>query len=577
MDSTDRLYNSYRLSLQVHICSRRRISNSFSFRLSREFFDRNFKFKEKKLIRNSSIISGFSDAVAAGKSEQQMQESKASSANRSFYRRKPMPQIEPFFTLESTPAATDYAAAYNSPSAASVSSSRSPFSPDLHQSNISNYGSPLSESSIVDDDSKLMHAFWVLRNELYPPEFNFDNSTSFSGQPSSFSRYNRTLEMAPRMDLKQLLTTCAETVAEADSDRAVAGSAAEALFDILEKKVSVSGDPLQRLGAYMLEGLRARLLSSGSAIYRKLRCNEPTGPELMSYMHTIYELCPYYKFAYASSNAIIGEAMEGVDRIHIIDFQIAQGSQWVSFIESVAGRPGGAPTVRITGVDDSDSIHARGGGLNLVGRRLSEAAKSCGVPFEFHGAAISGSEVRPENLDIRRGEALAVNFPYVLHHIPDESVSTANHRDRLLRLVKSLSPEVVTLVEQESNTNTATFFQRFSETLDYYTAMFESIDAARPRDDRMRINAEEHCVAKDVVNIIACEGVDRVERHELFGKWRSRLSMAGFQQIPVSPSAGKAAAGVLKEYSKDYGLAEGNGALFLGWKNRALSSVSAWR
>nr|CAN67260.1 hypothetical protein VITISV_039438 [Vitis vinifera] len=279
--------------------------------------------------------------------------------------------------------------------------------------------------------------------------------------------------------------------------------------------VSVSGEPIQRLGAYMLEGLRARLELSGSCIYKALKCKEPTGPELLSYMHILYQICPYYKFAYMSANVVIGEAIKNEPRIHIIDFQIAQGSQWVSLIQALACRPGGAPLIRITGVDDSDSAHARGGGLHMVGLRLSKVAESCNVPFEFHAAGMSGSEVELENLRICHGEALAVNFPYMLHHMPDESVSTANHRDRLLRLIKSLQPKVVTLVEQESNTNTSAFLPRFVETLDYYTAMFESIDVARPRNDKQRINAEQHCVARDIVNIIACEGTERVERHEL--------------------------------------------------------------
>ncbi|KAI3456559.1 hypothetical protein Pfo_013222 [Paulownia fortunei] len=551
---------------------------------------------------------------------QASQESQTSTRYHSFYNR-PMQQIDPygfsnfqvlnndstgsrsqgtevsfqtypeqFFTLESTPA-TDYAG-YNSPSAVSVSSSRSPFSPpgshsyasDLHPPSDNTYGSPLSGSSGVEDENKLLHALWVLRNELLGPESDTDDSGSFNGivtQPSPFTKYNRVLEMAPHMDLKQLLVACAEIVSEVDtlslSDRQVAVSAAEALMDILEKMVSVSGEPSQRLGAYMLEGLRARLLSSGSIIYKKLKCKEPTSSELMSYMHVLYQICPYYKFAYMSANVVIGEAMENENRIHVIDFQIAQGSQWVSFIQALSRRPGGPPYIRITGVDDSQSAHARGGGLQLLGQRLAQVAESCGVPFEFHGAAMSGCEVQLENLQVRHGEALAVNFPYILHHMPDESVSTENHRDRLLRLVKSLSPKVVTLVEQESNTNTATFFQRFCETLDYYTAMFESIDAARARDDRQRISAEEHCVARDVVNIIACEGTDRVERHELFGKWRLRLTMAGFSPVQLSPSVSNAIKDMLKEYSSNYRLAEGNGALYLGWKNRGLATSSAWK
>ncbi|KAH6837698.1 SCARECROW-like 13 [Perilla frutescens var. hirtella] len=498
---------------------------------------------------------------------------------------------EQFFTLESTPA-TDYAT-YSSPSAVSVSSNRSPFSPqgslsyasDIYQPSDNTYGSPVSGSSGVEDENKLLHALWVLRNELLGPESDTDDSGTFNGvvtQPSPFTRYNRILEMAPHMDLKQLLGACAEIVAEADmislSDRQVAISAAEALMEILEKMVSVSGEPSQRLGAYMLEGLRARLLSSGSIIYKKLKCKEPTSSELMSYMGVLYQICPYYKFAYMSSNVIIGEAMENENNIHIIDFQIAQGSQWVSLIQALARRPGGPPYIRITGVDDSQSAHARGGGLPLVGQKLAQVAQSCGVAFEFNGAAMSGCEVQLEHLQVRHGEALAVNFPYILHHMPDESVSTMNHRDRLLRLVKSLSPKVVTVVEQESNTNTSTFYQRFCETLDYYTAMFESIDAGRSRDDQQRISAEEHCVAKDVVNIIACEGIERVERHELFGKWRMRLAMAGFSPLQLSPSVGNAIKDMLKEYSSNYRIADfGNGALYLGWKNRALATTSAWR
>ncbi|XP_015059104.1 scarecrow-like protein 13 [Solanum pennellii] len=490
-------------------------------------------------------------------------------------------QDEQFFTLDSSPA-TDYVV-NDSPPALSVSSNRSPFSPqcsqsymsDLHHSSDNTCGSPLSGCSGIDDGD-LRHVLRELENKLLGPESDTDDSCSCSlndmvSKPSSITRWNRVLDMAPSLNLKELLDACAEAVSDADI------STAEALMSALEQRVSVSGEPMERLGAYVLEGIRARLLSSGSIIYKKLKCKEPTGSELLSYMQVIFNMCPYYKFAYMSANVIIREAMMNENRIHIIDFQIAQGSQWMFLLHDLAHRPGGPPFVRITGVDDEESAYARGGGLQLVGERLAEVAKSCGVPFEFHGAALSGCEVQLENLRVKHGEALAVNFPYMLHHMPDESVSTINHRDRLLRLVKSLSPKIVTLVEQESNTNTAPFLPRFRETLDYYTAMFESIDAARPRDDKERISAEEHCVARDVVNIIACEGADRVERHELFGKWRLRLMMAGFTQCQMSPSVGETIKHMLKEYNPNYRYAESEGALYLGWKNRALATSSAWR
>jgi hypothetical protein len=151
-----------------------------------------------------------------------------------------------------------------------------------------------------------------------------------------------------------------------------------------------------------------------------------------------------------------------------------------------------------------------------------------------------------------------------------------NPRDGLLRLVKSLSPKVVTLVEQESNTNTTPFFNRFIETLDYYLAIFESIDVTLSRDSKERINVEQHCLARDIVNVIACEGKERVERHELFGKWKSRLTMAGFRQCPLSSYVNSVIRSLLRCYSEHYTLVEKDGAMLLGWKNRNLISASAW-
>lgn len=327
----------------------------------------------------------------------------------------------------------------------------------------------------------------------------------------------------------------------------------------------------------MLEGLVARLASSGSTICKALRCKEPASEELLSYMHILFEVCPYFKFGYMSANGAIAEAMKDENRVHIVDFQIAQGSQWFTLIQAFAARPGGPPHIRITGIDDSMSAYARGGGLNIVGERLSKLAKRFKVPFEFHAAAMSGCAVQLENLGIRPGEALAVNFAFMLHHMADESVSTQNHRDRLLRLVKSVSPKVVTLVEQESNTNTAAFYPRFRETLNYYTAMFESIDVTLPRNRKERINVEQHCLAREVVNIIACEGPERVERHELLGKWRLRFKMAGFTPYPLSPLVNGTIKSLLENYCDKYRLEEKDGALYLGWMNRYLVAACAWK
>ncbi|XWS09877.1 hypothetical protein CRYUN_Cryun39dG0027300 [Craigia yunnanensis] len=108
-------------------------------------------------------------------------------------------------------------------------------------------------------------------------------------------------------------------------------------------------------------------------------------------------------------------------------------------------------------------------------------------------------------LDVRLGETLAVSFFLQLHHTPDESVDVNNSKDGLLRMVRSLSPKVITLVEQESDTNITHFLPKFIEILEYYLAIFESIYETLLRDRNERINVEKHYLARDIVNVIACE------------------------------------------------------------------------
>ncbi|CAL0307323.1 unnamed protein product [Lupinus luteus] len=495
---------------------------------------------------------------------------------------------ELYCTLESS-SGTESFTVYNSTSAVSFTPNGSPISwqdshsypPDQYHNNHSpdnTYISSLSGSCITNDLSSFKHKLRELESVMLGPDSdNIDDSydTAFKDGANSVSPemeiWRQTMVGICSKNLKNVLIGCAKAVADTDL------LMAQWLMDELRQMVSVSGEPIQRLGAYMLEGLVARLYSSGSSIYKSLRCKEPESAELLSYMHILYEVCPYFKFGYMSANGAIAEAMKHEDRVHIIDFQISQGCQWITLIQAFAARPGGPPHIRITGIDDSTSAYARGGGLHIVGKRLSKLAEHFKVPFEFHAAAMSGCDVQLHKLGIRPGEALAVNFAFMLHHMPDESVSIQNHRDMLLRLVKSLSPKVVTLVEQESNTNTAAFFPRFLETLDYYTAMFDSIDVTLPREHKERINVEQHCLARDLVNIIACEGVERVERHEVLGKWRSRFAMAGFTPYPLSSLVNCTIKKLLDNYSDRYRLEERDGALYLGWMNRDLVTSSAWK
>lgn len=222
-------------------------------------------------------------------------------------------------------------------------------------------GSPVSGSCITEDAttelySKLREIESAMLGE--EEENNNDDVDSW--------RWARTADAIRGGDVRQVLTLCARAVA--DGELVVA----EWLVEELRRMVSVSGEPLQRLGAYMLEGLVARIAPSESSI-----CRLGVGVGASASSELLHELCPYFKFAYMSANGAIAEAMRDEARVHIVDFRLGKGSQWETLIQAFAARPAGPPRIRITAVaDDTHCVAA-------VARRLSRLAAAFAVPFEF--------------------------------------------------------------------------------------------------------------------------------------------------------------------------------------------------
>ncbi|CAA7396717.1 unnamed protein product [Spirodela intermedia] len=412
------------------------------------------------------------------------------------------------------------------------------------------------EGLSIDDD-------WVepMMNLLRP------SSPKESSSDSNISSVDSIKE--PRT-AKQLLFDCAAAMSEDNLGEA------SAMITELRQMVSIQGDPLQRLSAYMVEGLAARIVSSGKGIYKALRCKEPPTLDRLSAMQVLFEICPCFKFGFMAANGAIVEAIKNEGKVHIIDFDVNQGSQYITLMQ-VLSTWQTKPKLRITGVDDPETVQRTIGGLKIIGQRLEKLAEELGIPFEFRALGMNTGNITPSILSCQPGEALVVNFAFQLHHMPDESVSTVNQRDKLLRMVKGLHPKLVTVVEQDVNTNTAPFFPRFVEVYNYYSAVFTSLDVTLPRESPDRMNVERQCLARDIVNIVACEGMDRIERYEVAGKWKARMTMAGFVSCPISSDVKGTIGKLLKSYSDRYTAEDVGGALCFGWEDKSLIVASAWK
>ncbi|KAK7351065.1 hypothetical protein VNO77_10221 [Canavalia gladiata] len=400
-----------------------------------------------------------------------------------------------------------------------------------------------------------------------------ESPKEYSSSDSNISSISSTREITQTCRTpKQLLYECAIALSEGNEEE---GSS---MINNLRQMVSIQGEPSQRIAAYMVEGLAARLAESGKSIYKALKCKEPPSSDRLAAMQILFEVCPCFKFGFIAANNAITESVKDDMRIHIIDFDINQGSQYINLIQTLASRSSKPPHVRLTGVDDPESVQRSVGGLKIIGQRLEKLAEALGLPFEFQAVASRTSIVTPTMLNCHPGEALVVNFAFQLHHMPDESVSTVNERDQLLRLVKNLNPKLVTVVEQDVNTNTTPFLPRFVEAYNYYSAVFESLDVTLPRESQDRINVERQCLARDIVNVVACEGEDRIERYEVAGKWRARMRMAGFASSPMSTNVTNEIRKLIKVmYCDRYKINEEMGALHFGWEDKNLILASAWK
>ncbi|CAN6480993.1 unnamed protein product [Victoria cruziana] len=387
---------------------------------------------------------------------------------------------------------------------------------------------------------------------------------------------------APTAEPKQLILDTLVALSEGRAGNALAGLArARQLCN------PRSGDPEQRLLAQMTRAIASR---SNPPEVRAPGAAELSSPNHLLATQMLYEASPCFKLGFLAANLAILEAVRDRSRIHIIDFDIGQGNQYATLIQALAERPSGRPaSLRITAVVmDAVASSVGASGLRMVGDRLEKQAEVYGLRCSFH--VVSGWRVGELSL-ARLGcsgppagageeeEAVAVNFAYRLYRVADESVSTENPRDEMLRLARGLRPAVVVVVEQVMNGNTAPLVTRFGEVVGYYRALIESLDATmtgggKETEERGRV---EECLGRRAANAVACEGWERVERCEVAGKWGARLQMAGFSPRPLSPQVHALLLNKLRSYRKPgFTLKDDAGGLCFGWNDRVLTHASAW-
>lgn len=374
------------------------------------------------------------------------------------------------------------------------------------------------------------------------------------------------------VDLRTLLIHCAQAVA-ADDRRT-----ANELLKQLRQHSSPNGDGSQRLAYCFADGLEARLAGTGSQIYHKLVAKRTTATDMLKAYHLYLAACPFKKVSHFFSNQTILNVAEKAKKVHIIDFGIFFGFQWPCLIQRLSKREGGPPMLRITGIDVPQPGFRPTERIEETGRRLAEYAKKFKVPFEYQAIASKWETIRVEDLKINNDEVLIVNCLYRFRNLIDETVAVDSPRNRVLNTIRRMNPEVFIHGIVNGSYSAPFFVTRFREALFHFSALFDMLETNVPRENEQRLLIERDLFGREALNVIACEGSERVERPETYKQWQVRNLRAGFEQLPLNPEIMRKAKEKLRTiYHKDFVIDEDSRWLLQGWKGRIIYAVSTWK
>ncbi|CAH9144120.1 unnamed protein product [Cuscuta epithymum] len=374
------------------------------------------------------------------------------------------------------------------------------------------------------------------------------------------------------VDVLSLLTSCAQSVHDGDY------KGAQAQLKEIRQHSSPVGNSNQRLAHLIANSLEARLAGTGTQLCKAISPKTIAASEFPKSYLTSW---PIMRISTFFSNQMIFEAASRGTSLHIIDFGILYGIQWPTLIRDLSQRPGGPPRLRITGIELPQTGFRPSQMLVETGVRLSRYCERYGVPFEFNALTSQHWEaIKIDDLKlVSGGEVIAINSNFRFDYLLDETlVAGYNPKDEVLNLIREVNPDIYVQTVHSGSHSSPFFLPRFRETLFFYSAIFDMCDSTLPnRHHPQRLSFEQEFLGRETMNIIGCEGIERLHRPETYKQWESRMLRAGLKPLPLnSQLVNKLLRKARASYHKDFLFIEDGLWVLQGWKGRVLGGSSCW-
>lgn len=372
--------------------------------------------------------------------------------------------------------------------------------------------------------------------------------------------------------LIQLLLKCAMHAASGNLHRA------DACLQQISQHASVAGDSTQRLAARFASALAVRLVKRWPGLYKALN-RKPSWLPGADWEGHIFG--PHLRLAYTIIAKTLTRTMAEERVIHILDTGSLDPELWVPVLHSFAEMPE-PPHLKITCISSSQLV------LEKLSDKLVKEAEDLAMPFQFSPLNITLRDLTIDLLELRSGEALAIISVLNLHTVLVEDdrvdmqfghnrgniVKECKQMSQFLGMMRSMSPKILLLVEQESDHNLNRLTDRFVQGLHYYSAIFDSMNTISSESRRLSM---EEMYGREIENIVGCEGLERVERHESYGRWMVRMGTGGFKPVRLWYGSMEGEEDLVGDAGK-HGLKvrSERASLMICWNQRPLYAVSAW-
>ncbi|XP_024533477.1 scarecrow-like protein 14 isoform X1 [Selaginella moellendorffii] len=429
------------------------------------------------------------------------------------------------------------------------------------------------ETLKVYDDSRLQFIQEMLDQEDEPEDSSQEAQQVLSGlldqdelQAPTSPASNPVLARSDGADLEGLLVACAEAVAANDSAQA---------YELVEELTSFaySGESsLHRAVLYFTNALVARLRGYGAQMYRIMSKEVSIRQTLAVQMNL-----PVLRATEFFANQTILEACRGQRnlKLHIVDYGIFYGCQWPSLIEALSQRDEGPPKkMMITGIELTSIAEAS---MRQTGEGLIAYAKSCGVPLEFQPVVSNTWEKAEPRYHLSSDEFLVINCKLRMRHLREDGyILMESPRKIFFKNIARLKPALFVQCVVTTDLSSPFFIHRFREAWRDIHIRMEQIEETMQVIDPPKLEYLNRLMEKTVMNMVACEGADRIERLSSYKTWNYLATRAGFEKLPISNQALQMVKLVWTSHKKfTYGIDEK--WLLLGWKDVTLTAMSAWQ